>query len=123
MAHARSTLYFLWLYFLFTLSCNVGQPKDETNIKNNICDVTATVLDYTGLDGCQYLLQLENGEILSPHFSKNEIFSPSNFFESKTVSISYRDAKELMSICMKGKMVEITCCTTIEKGRPVQPIE
>ena len=64
--------------------------------------IRATVVDMTGLDGCQFLLKLEDGKKLEPinldpAYKKNGL----------PVWIRYIDSKGSMSICMAGKIVRI----------------
>lgn len=63
----------------------------------------ATVIDFSGLDGCGFLLQLEDGtrlqpENLEPAFEKNSI----------PVWVKYYPQKNAVSICMAGKVVHVT---------------
>jgi hypothetical protein len=61
-----------------------------------------TVKDYRDLDGCQYLLVLENGEKLQPQ-QLDEKFKT----DSTKLYVKYKKI-EGMSICMAGMMVELT---------------
>ena len=64
--------------------------------------VRATVVDMTGLDGCQFLLKLEDGKKLEPIN-----LDPAYKKDGLPVWIKYIDSKGSMSICMTGKMVRI----------------
>ena len=64
--------------------------------------ILVTVRDYTNLDGCNYLLEMENGQKLEPKqwpgkYSKDGL----------KVYVQYKKI-EGMSICMAGVMVDIT---------------
>ncbi len=122
-------LFFVLLFttvFVFS-SCNGTKNTDQNSDlekplveDNSECKKLATVLDYTGLDGCTFLLQLEDGKILQPHIGSREIFDFNNFSKAETVSISYIN-KRMMSTCMKGQMVDIRCCTIVKEGSPRKP--
>lgn len=63
-----------------------------------------TVVNYTGLDGCGYVIELDNGKKLEPaeypeHFQ---------FYDGQRVSLTYKVRNDLMSTCMVGEIVEIT---------------
>ncbi len=118
------TLLFGGSFILF--SCNQSKNIDnkETNSeeKGNMgCDKTATVMNYKGLDGCSYLLKLEDGSFLSPTIKDPKVFDFRDFAKAKRVSISYVNTSGMMSTCMKGKIVEIKCCSIIEEGEPMKP--
>ncbi len=90
--------------FLVSLSATIlltGCPEKG-------CDdgVPAILLDYTGLSGCKWVIQLQNGERLEPVNLHEFDLVPA---DSMIVHITYTEAPTMMSICMVGKMVEITC--------------
>lgn len=75
---------------------------DTASMKNN--KHNGTVVDYTGLDGCGFVIELDNGEKLEPakypqHFQ---------FYDGQRVALNYAERRDLMSTCMVGKIVEIT---------------
>lgn len=88
------------------------------------CSVPATVRDLTGLDGCGFVFELENGTRLeplrilrcgTPPVAKESSEDPLLGFEfqdGKKVLISY-EKTESPSICMVGPVVKITCITEI----------
>lgn len=55
------------------------------------------------LDGCSWIIELENGDRLQPINLESMNFELS---ENKKVTISY-EAVDAMSICMAGKTVEL----------------
>ncbi len=69
------------------------------------CSLTGTVKDYTGLDGCGLLINLDNGETLEP------VEMVPNFVlkEGQRVRLSYTELTDRASICMAGKIVRIDC--------------
>ena len=58
----RSLLFFFCIVCI--LSCKT--KKDVSENKHSDCKITATVKDFHGLDGCKFLIVLENGDKLLP---------------------------------------------------------
>ncbi len=66
----------------------------------------AVLRDLTGLDGCRWVFELEDGQRLEPiNLHEFDI----ELTDRQKVKISYTEATDMMSICMVGKMVNITC--------------
>jgi|TARA_B110000438_G_scaffold278445_1_gene302029 hypothetical protein len=96
----------LWFISLALLvfSC---EEKEETLD----CDIKATLRDYAGLDGCGFVLVLEDGEVLEMgDFDEEPGFK---FNDGMKVSISYEEMRDIGSICMVGPIVRIMCMETI----------
>ncbi len=64
-----------------------------------------TVKDYTGLDGCRYIIELDNGKKLEPHAVNSD--SAFEFFDGQRVKVQYTKMDNMASICMVGEMVRI----------------
>ncbi|HMJ69442.1 MAG TPA: hypothetical protein VK508_11120 [Cyclobacteriaceae bacterium] len=85
------------------------------------CNETATVTDFTGLDGCGVMLVLEDGTRLNPerrqYFQAPKIEEDPLYYFTLTagdkVKISYKDV-DGVDICMAGKTVFVTCITKID---------
>lgn len=104
------------LFAVVLLSCENESVGD--------CTVPATVRDLTGLDGCGFVLELEDGSRLeplrvfrcgTPPLAKEEADDPLLNFEmhdGQKVRISYTET-ESPSICMVGPVVKITCITAL----------
>lgn len=85
------------------------------------CNETATVTDFTGLDGCGVMLVLEDGARLNPE--RRQYFAPPKrqddplYYFTLTpgdkVKIAYNETNGA-DICMAGKTVFITCITKID---------
>lgn len=90
----------LSIFFLFYLSgCNMENRSG--------CTHEVTVVDKTGLDGCNLLFQLTNDDMLEPvQWAVNE----PELSAGETYFIDYEEV-DMMSICMVGKTVKITCIT------------
>lgn len=69
------------------------------------CSLTGTVVDFTGLDGCGLLIQLDNGEILEPA----EIVPNFILKNGQRVRLAYTELTDRASICMAGRIVRIDC--------------
>ncbi len=87
------------------------------------CEQTAVVKDLNGLDGCSIGLELENDELLIP---ERRVYvqapkpeeDPAYYFEfvpGDTVCIAYNEV-ELMTSCMAGKDVFLTCIKKISRN-------
>src|SRR5687768_16221854 len=83
--------------------------------------VEATVRDLTGLDGCGFVFELEDGTRLEPlrMFFSGTMPLPKEvtedplyqfeFVEGKKVVIGYETQNDMGSYCMVGPVVKITC--------------
>ncbi len=70
--------------------------------KTTTLENSGIIKDFIGLDGCGFVIVLDNGKILTP------ILYPPNTIPiaDKRVAITYRP-KLVMSICMVGETIEI----------------
>ena len=96
----------LWLilFVLLFFSCDDKEQTVDCNIK-------ATLKDYTGMVGCEFVLVLENGGVLEMgDFDEEPNFK---FSDGMKVSISYEEIQDMASICMVGPIVRIMCMKTI----------
>lgn len=106
----KSVYYFIFVILL--LSCSpkstpVGtseKKKKQVSTADYIAQgfVKATVIDLTGLDGCRFLLQLEDGSRLEPE-NLDTAFAKAG----TPVWVKYFFQKNAISICMAGKVVHI----------------
>lgn len=99
-------LLFFVLGLLFILPAN-ATPVDTTN--NNDCSETGLVLDVRGTDACEYVILLENGDILEPV----EMLEYFEFSDSMLISFGY-EYMDVATNCMMGTPVLITCITPID---------
>ncbi len=79
-----------------------------TACPDNECEtgVNALLLDYSGLDGCQWIIELESGQRLEPLNIHEFDLQP---HDSLRVRISYEHAPDMFSICMVGIIVRLEC--------------
>lgn len=76
--------------------------------KNKACPDSqkATIVDRTGLDGCSFMIELNDGTMLEPtNLSEFGIKKE----DGLKVWIDYSETKNGFSICMAGTMVDIDC--------------
>jgi hypothetical protein len=82
------------------------------------CNVSAVVRDLTGLDGCGFVFELENGTRLEPRITPYSGIGPKEplhdfmLYDGQAVSIAYEETQS-PSICMVGPVVKITCITAV----------
>lgn len=68
--------------------------------------VNAVLVNLEGLDGCTWVFELEDGQRLEPvNLHQYDL----ELKDGLKVKINYTEALDMMSICMVGKMVNITC--------------
>ncbi|MFK8104360.1 MAG: hypothetical protein AB8G15_17665 [Saprospiraceae bacterium] len=83
------------------------------------CSTLATVKDFSGLDGCQFLLVLENGDKYLPAQFKDQSFV---LKDKQVVKFGYKLMENMMSICMaENKAVEVTCIELVSVPPPAKP--
>ena len=106
---------------IITIFIAVAFIRCNDNVVEVSCSTPATVVDLTGLDGCGYVFELEDGtrlEILrmmycgTPPLPKEVTEDPLynfEFVDGKKVFIDYDLVEGYGSICMVGKIAKITC--------------
>ena len=67
---------------------------------------SAKLVNMTGLDGCSWMIELNNGTKLEP--TNLNDFSI-NLEENKKIWVVYHTAAQMASICMTGEIVTIDC--------------
>jgi len=111
------------------LSALIFWRCEDEKITSVSCDkgVLATVKDLTGLDGCGFVFELEDGSRLEPQMlmfcgtpplpeevTENPLYN-FQWVDGKQVRIAYEEIPDSMSICMVGKIVKITCIEEISQ--------
>lgn len=106
--------YYIPIVFLILVSCTnkrIIEPKpDPVPVKTETCENgIPAILKKIQLDGCNWVIELENGEKLEPQ-NINQFLSESDYNSSKTfnIKVEYYETKSA-SICMVGKTIAITC--------------
>lgn len=107
---------------LSVTSVLVSCDKDQEDAAP-ICEVSATVRDLSGLDGCGFVFELEDGtrleplrtiycgSVLNPSDIKPDPIHAFEFVAGKKVKISYNIMSEITTACMAGTPAKITCIT------------
>lgn len=72
--------------------------------------VTAKLVDKSGLDGCTWLIELEDGSMLQPLNLDSFNIEKQN---DLSISLTYKKADAFAGICMAGQMVELSCIHVI----------
>jgi hypothetical protein len=90
------------------------------------CNTPATVRDLTGLDGCGFVFELEDGNRLeplrilycgtpsAPNETKDNPLLDFEFVDGKKVMINYEILPNYGSICMVGPIVKIKCISEVK---------
>ncbi len=103
---------FVLTAMLFTLGCCCTGKCNKAPATQNVTGqrdypaegfTKATVIDYQ-LDGCKWMLKLENGDMLLPSPPPAERFQKDQI----PVWVKYEVVKGGMSTCMAGTMVKVT---------------
>jgi hypothetical protein len=110
-------------FLILAVSLLVATSCDEEQIDTSGCTTSATVRDLTGLDGCGFVFELEDGSYLEPvrmmvcgtgplpkEVTEDPLFD-FEFVDGKKVTIGYEEIMNRASICMVGKTVRVTCIT------------
>jgi len=80
-------------------SCTSGKKVTAS------CAVEGILRDMTGLDGCGFLIELDNGTKLNPVEYTVKSF---NFEDGQRIRFAYEEV-DMMNVCMAGQTVRITC--------------
>lgn len=106
-----------FLLLTFFLNCKSGLQSGDPE---SACDTIGKVADYTGLlDGCTFLIELENGERFNPIKMSVEGFE---FRDGQKIKFGYIELDEMMSNCMaESAFVEITCIQDMDKMGNIDP--
>jgi hypothetical protein len=88
---------------LLVLSC---RNEDDTFL----CDEKAILRNFTGLDGCSYVLVLDDKKVLE--IGDLEVEPDFQFRDGLRVSVTYEELSSA-SICMVGSIVRVLCIDPI----------
>jgi hypothetical protein len=101
-------------FFLLT-----GQTcKQKNGSQNADCQVMGTIKDFKGLDGCGFMIVLENGNKLQPIKYSSENLE---IKDGQKIKFSYKEITNQVGICMAGKMVEVTCIEFLKNTSTIPP--
>ena len=68
--------------------------------------ITGHLKDLNGLDGCGFVIELDDSTILNP-VNLNDL--DIDLVDGAKVSLSFTKLEDAMGICMVGEMVEVKC--------------
>lgn len=101
------------IFFFVFIYCSGPKIANSTQANSN-CTTEAKVLDYTGLDGCRFLLELKDGTRLLPISLSDPEFL---FAEGQQIKIDYNLQKDIVTACLTAALpVNITCIQEIKAG-------
>lgn len=78
---------------------------------NGLRPGNATLRDYTGLDGCGWVIEADEGVVLEPLNLSEFISDPD---AGMRLSVEYQEEGDFFSICMVGPMVTLLACESME---------
>jgi hypothetical protein len=93
----------------------------EEKVNTTICSTPATIRNLSGLDGCGWVFELNDGTKVIPYrigycgtppLPKEVTEDPLYNFEyvdGKQVLISFEIMPDVATVCMSGEVVKITC--------------
>ena len=89
---------------------------DETAVPREVitkpsCGTLATVKDNSGLDGCGFIIILDSGQRLEPLVMEDKNFK---FHDDQRIRLNYEQEREMMSVCMGGMGVKVTCIEEVK---------
>jgi hypothetical protein len=102
----------LIIFILIFSGCGNQKPLQKSSA--NLCDTEAKVLDYTGLDGCRFLLELKDGTRLLPVALDDRSFL---FSENQIIKIKYSLMNDIVTACLTAAVpVHLTCIQELRAG-------
>lgn len=103
----------IWILLLamVTFGCRVSHSRGSQEEKPVTrpalsCTHEGVVKDLTGLDGCGLMIELPQGQRLEPASLPDSTFT---LRAGQRIRFSYKPAPDMMSVCMGGQLVHITC--------------
>ena len=105
MILSRTLIFICLVPFFF--SCAEEDYLEPTKKPSyQVCETRGVIHDYTGLDGCGFVIELADSSKLEPTIVDDTNFV---FEDGKEISLTYTELTGYGSICMVGKLVHITC--------------
>jgi len=84
--------------FFAVINCSENTECENTEV--------GTLRNFTGLDGCGWIIQLQDSTNLEPLNLKDFDLE---LKEGKVIHFKYHERKDMASICMVGKIIGIDC--------------
>lgn len=95
----------IYLIAMITSCSLIKNKKSNPQCPNQVSGI---LVDMSGLDGCGWMIQLENQSKLNPTNLEDFNISLEN---NKNINFSYSENSDLMNVCMAGTIVDIICIT------------
>ena len=100
MKRANSVFCSFALFCFLIISCSTSKNTNTVVVE---CKwASGIVVDMSSLDGCRFLIQLEDSSFIEP-INLSEEYR----LNEKKVCFQYKLKPEIPSICMKGKIAEV----------------
>ncbi len=105
------------LIFVLLLALAFG-CKVKPGAKGGSCEVMGTVKDFTGLDGCGLLIELENGQLLNPVTLPEGVVLE----DKQAIRFGYKKVDDMMGTCMREQaFVQVTCLEVVSSSETGTP--
>ena len=105
---------FLFLIVVIIFTNCTGTKKMMDSIS---CDQQGTIVDMTGLDGCKWMLVMDDGTKLLPQKWPDH-FEPK---DQLSVRFHFTEVKDMASICMAEDKIGTINCIEALTGKPAKP--
>jgi hypothetical protein len=104
MFQNKNHIILLLSVILLTLSC----ANTKNNTSNCLNSVKGTLVNKTGLDGCGWMIALQDGKTVNPtNLNSFDV----KLIENTKITFGFKEKNDLFDTCMSGKIIEITCLT------------
>lgn len=108
----KNIAFFLFLAGILSIqACKTTKKVDPLTQ----CTLIGSVKNLQGLDGCDWVIVTEDANALIPI---ERVFNGIALEELMKIRFGYKKRPEMMSACMAGDIIEITCMEVISKGIP-----
>lgn len=116
----RSTVFaLLWWYVAICCGACGVFCESKKGTTRAACNHVGTLVDYRELDGCQWLIRLDDGRLLLPQ-RWPEGFAP---VAGQRIRFGFEEVLDLMTICMaEDVVVRLTCLEAIADTSRPQPL-
>lgn len=100
--------------------CMVGTPARITCFSpadsrlDTACGTSGVWRDFSGLDGCQWMIVLDDGRRLIPHFPSHMLVP--RIEPGQRVSIGFTPIDSIADVCMAGQHVAVDCYAVLPPG-------